>query len=757
MFDLGSSIIVLEVNMSCELHQNLKTTVCLFVGIIAAVSCQSSHKKVDSLGMRSPASDVSPLLEKYYSESVQIDFIKDKEQIKEQKKSTSSSSDFETKRKKGEKAESDKILDLQKSSDSTLAELKNAFPNVDEPTGIKVNFSTQWREHHDDFILHKLEPYEVVGGKVVKELPLSYSTSKNMIVQLTNILPTPEGIAQDSQPYLQTTIKCDQSAVLHETFSSSELEKNKPKNIRWYYPKRNAQKLYLQLPTANTECEFRFKPVESTSGKEYGIKFVPENLELVGSPQEVGQICLMPKVKRGVAIGSNGANLTSDSEESFLFDQKNMTCPEKLDDFETLEESKEAINAKVKLLIGQNLPAEIYEKADPFTKLDFSKAPKLDLILLSYLVFRADFGGHLLEQALRYHAARGTPIRIAVSDVISLGKDRQMLLDLQADYSNVKLLFYKYKSQGLGIKDWVSSFHRTNHIKLFLTYSKTEPQANQVILGGRNIHDGFVFDQPNSNYIIPSVVTYGKGGDEAFAHWEDFEVRFTSPDLVRTLMGQFFATLHADYTTVHIRNFNESIALEKEINPEYFNLGENQIILRSMVSIPYKDGRNLEKYYVRLIDSAKKTLKLSSPYLNLTKEVFDALVRASGRGVEIQVITRLDLKGDTADIILSDVNKKAVNKLYKNVKIFEYTTSGKILHTKLVIVDDKLVSMGSVNLNLRSFNHDLENSSLIYSQKFSKRINELFERYKTETRPITEAQKTTFWKRIIIEAIGTAL
>lgn len=702
--------------------------------------------------------------EKYYSTRAEIDLLNFREaELQKQIQDKKSAQGVQTEVYSGQSELEIELYKLQQKKtelqkfNTNLIEQNRLGRDYTQPVGSNVWFDQPWRQHHDEIIVHNLEEFPLYQGNPVRQVSISTSNAYASVLQLTNYVESwdstnfkfkknPEN--ENKSEALFANIQCNNPIQLYLWPKTRNLKAKESVSFRWYDSKFTAARPHIQISHPETECAMKFGKQQNTLN--YGIKITHEEKELAAlmSPEKKGEVCFLPK-----------AEAFPTSIQYFLSPNLiHTTCPIKIEKFQTLEKSLDGINAKVKLLTGKELDPAYLKKGDPFVPLDFRNAPKLNAILISYLVFRADFSGQVLMQALRHHAEKGTLIRIAVSDVISLGKDRQMLYDFQAKYPNVKLLFYQYRSEGKGIKDWINTLHRTNHIKFFLTYSESQPEANAVVLGGRNIHDGFIFDSPYPNYVSSAVIRYNKtDGDEAWARWEDFETLFISKNLVDKLMAQFFTVFHADYQKFFIRSYSMPVALNTQLDPAYLNLSENEILMRSMVSIPFKDDMHLEKAFVSLIDSAQRRLLLSTPYFNITEKIFNALERASERGVKIELLTRLDLDGDTADIVLSDVNKKAINKIYKKIKVYEYTTKGKILHSKLVIVDDNLVMMGSVNLNLRSFYHDLENVSFIYGKGFNRKIADLFEDYKKESKLLTEKQKTTWWKSILIKIIGTAL
>jgi cardiolipin synthase len=421
-----------------------------------------------------------------------------------------------------------------------------------------------------------------------------------------------------------------------------------------------------------------------------------------------------------------------------------------------LDGSLDGLKAKVRALLGRDLPEEMLTKQDPYYPLDFNNAPNLDAIYITYLVFRRDLYGTIMERLLRFHAERGTLVKIFTSKVISLDKDMVMLNDLEIEYPNVMVKLYKFDSfNAEGPMELFSQLHRTLHVKMFMTSSESSPENNVVHIGGRNIHDGFVFDTIPNLKKYPELVQYGEGKDENFAKWTDFEVELKGKRVLKSLMGHYESLFEHDSEDFFFRSYTLNRRTNAILDESY--LDDDKILFRHMMSFPYKDGKALEKVIVELLNSAQETITLSTPYFNLTPNIDKALLKAVERDVKVDIITRLDLDGDTADIILSDVNKKSVNKYVDNIVIYEYTRPADILHSKLIVVDKKMTFVGSVNFNQRSFFHDLENTLMIRSPKFSQKIIKLIDFYKQSAREITEEQKTVFWKSIVIGIFKEAL
>jgi cardiolipin synthase len=281
---------------------------------------------------------------------------------------------------------------------------------------------------------------------------------------------------------------------------------------------------------------------------------------------------------------------------------------------------------------------------------------------------------------------------------------------------------------------------------MFLTYSASDERLNTAIVGGRNIHDGFVFKDAVDLSKYPDLVQYPV--DESYAYWQDMEYQITDSQMVKSMLSHYMTLWELDGLTFYQRSVNLNIPTAKQVQPTYFE--QKEPLVRHLMSIPFKDQQSLERFYVDMFDSAQKEIHLSTPYFNITKPISDAISRALERGVKMSLITRLDLKGDTVDFILSDVNKKAVNKFKDKFQVFEYTVPNEILHSKVVLVDGKLAFVGSVNLNRRSFIHDTENGILVYSSEFYQKMFDILGTYMKTSRLVKDKQKLKFINKMIL-------
>jgi putative cardiolipin synthase len=407
------------------------------------------------------------------------------------------------------------------------------------------------------------------------------------------------------------------------------------------------------------------------------------------------------------------------------------TCTMPLGTPRLLRERHDGFNAKVEALLGEPLPDAAIDRADPEMPLDFSRAPRLRLIYLSSLEFKADFSGRIMERLIRYHAARGTSVRIMVTDVLERRKDDAMLHRLAAEYPNVQLQEFRWSADhGAPIDEQISQLHKTHHVKMLATLAEN-PARSRAVIGGRNIHDGFLFHRPVDLSRWPALEQYGKTDGFSlnyYSNWSDFDIEITDPAAVQTLA--------AHLSTLWLRDADSNIARPFSI-PAASGARLPVGNARHFISVPYADNRALEDDYVELIDAARTHIEIANPYLNLTPKLTDAFDRALARGVRIDIVGRIDLKGDIGGKFLTALNTLFVEKYGDRIHIREFKAPDVVLHAKIMMIDGRLATVSSVNLNNRSFFHDSENGIVVLDAGFCRRLKGVYDYYALHSRPVS--------------------
>jgi cardiolipin synthase len=108
-----------------------------------------------------------------------------------------------------------------------------------------------------------------------------------------------------------------------------------------------------------------------------------------------------------------------------------------------------------------------------------------------------------------------------------------------------------------------------------------------------------------------------------------------------------------------------------------------------------------------MIQQAKQYVYIMTPYLIIDSGMKTALNLAAKRGVDVRLIT----PGIPDKKIVWDLTRSHYPELVRSgVKIYEYTPG--FLHSKVVVCDDALAVVGTINMDYRSLYLHFENACL---------------------------------------------
>ncbi len=131
---------------------------------------------------------------------------------------------------------------------------------------------------------------------------------------------------------------------------------------------------------------------------------------------------------------------------------------------------------------------------------------------------------------------------------------------------------------------------------------------------------------------------------------------------------------------------------------------------------------------IDLINSAKEKIVIGHMFFHPPQSLLDALLKASERGVKIEIITNSkDREAPLAHRFFADLAQKKYQQLFtgaglQNVKVYEYYRANTTYHKKVVVVDYRYTAFGSSNLGTKSIEEnpaDYELNSIVDSQAFA--------------------------------------
>lgn len=225
-------------------------------------------------------------------------------------------------------------------------------------------------------------------------------------------------------------------------------------------------------------------------------------------------------------------------------------------------------------------------------------------------------------------------------------------------------------------------------------------------------------------YIIDGKICYSGGlnlaneyfnyGKNYFSYWKDNAVKIQGT-AVRTFIEMFLQNWNMQRSVKEQENYVRYLSIPYE----EFNC--------SGVTIPYGDDSYnnedvAENVYLYITNSAKKYLHITSPYVILDNTFQEALIFAAKRGIDVKLI----VPSVPDHFITFYIGKTFLKTLVDNgINVYLYKKG--FIHAKTFISDDKTATVGTVNLDYRSFYHHFECGTVLHQVPVVSKIEEDFQ------------------------------
>ncbi len=132
--------------------------------------------------------------------------------------------------------------------------------------------------------------------------------------------------------------------------------------------------------------------------------------------------------------------------------------------------------------------------------------------------------------------------------------------------------------------------------------------------------------------------------------------------------------------------------------------------------------RSIRREYLWRIQDAKKSIEIANSYFVPNRSVRGALFRAASRGVRVRVL--VPERGDVP--IVQFAVESLFDTLIKN-GVEVYTLPHRVMHAKTAIIDDKFATIGSYNLDERSWAKNMELNLAVDDEAFAKHVRDWFD------------------------------
>ena len=145
----------------------------------------------------------------------------------------------------------------------------------------------------------------------------------------------------------------------------------------------------------------------------------------------------------------------------------------------------------------------------------------------------------------------------------------------------------------------------------------------------------------------------------------------------------------------------------------------------------WRRRRSIRREYVVRIANARQSVDIANSYFVPDGGVRRAMFRAASRGVRIRVL--VPARGDVP-IVQFAVEAMFEQLLRHGVEV--YALPGPILHSKMAIVDESFVTIGSYNLDERSWRKNLEVNVAVEDAAFARHVRHWYEHDLARALPI---------------------
>lgn len=299
---------------------------------------------------------------------------------------------------------------------------------------------------------------------------------------------------------------------------------------------------------------------------------------------------------------------------------------------------------------------------------ELEKAEKY--IYIEFFILAEGYMWDKVHEILKRKAAAGVEIKIIFDDFGSIKRQRKgFITNLTAD--GIKVAVFNR------IKPSVNMFmNNRNHRKIVVIDGKT------AFTGGINIGDEYI------NRL------------KRFGYWLDSAVKLQG-DAVRSFLAMFCCMW--EFTT------NERIDIESHFS---FCPAPDEGFVLPYCDDPLNQKNPAEGIYMQILNTACKYVYIVSPYLITDHTMTSVLKMAAKTGIDIRIVTpHVPDKWYVHPV----TQYNYLELLESGVKIYEYTPG--FVHSKLFVSDDRIATVGTVNMDYRSFDFHFECGAWICDSK----------------------------------------
>lgn len=330
----------------------------------------------------------------------------------------------------------------------------------------------------------------------------------------------------------------------------------------------------------------------------------------------------------------------------------------------------------VERLVGQTFSAGndvnlLKDGAATFAAILDAIATAQHYILVQFFVVRSDRLGLALQEALLARAAEGVKVYFLYDGIGSHSLDRRFIETMRMGGIEI---------HAFSIRRFRNRFQLNfrNHRKIVVV------DGREAFVGGHNVGVEYLGEKP------------------PLAPWRDTHIAVRGP-----VIGQLQRTFSEDWYWV-----TQRLPEVRSTTPP-----AGDMLCLGLPSGPADPQETCSLFFVQAIHAAQKRVWLASPYFVPDSAVSAALRLAVLRGVDVRVL--VPCRPDHLTVFQASLFH-TYEAVHAGVKVYRYQPG--FMHQKVMLIDDDTASVGSANLDNRSFRLNFELNVLTVSPAFASQV-----------------------------------
>ncbi len=324
-----------------------------------------------------------------------------------------------------------------------------------------------------------------------------------------------------------------------------------------------------------------------------------------------------------------------------------------------------------------------------------------DHINLETYIFDQDEMGQRFANLLIEKQRQGIAVSVLYDSVGTIGTPQEFFERMRQ--GGIRLIAFNPVNPAARVGHW--ELNNRDHRKILIVDGKL------AFTGGVNI---------SSTYAKSSLFR-SKAKANSQVGWRDTHIKIEGPAV---------AALQWAFLNAWTQQEGGDLP-ERTFFPRLTEAGDK--IVRVLASKPGGE-HEIYKAYALAMQDAKTSIHITSAYFVPDRQIIDALIAAAQRGVDVKLV----LPGVSDSGLVFHAGRSFYAQLLAGgVKLYELQVA--VLHAKTAVIDGVWSTVGSTNLDMRSFLHNSELNVVILGEPFGREMENAFAEDLRDSREITAA------------------